>query len=123
MKHIIVFLSLLFFTSSIFGQVKNLKSHYFNYCITGYDWSGWQESNIDVQWNPVARQIIIYSQVIQVINYDDLTLETHPQYNLYSGSATDSFSKSLNIYIQVFFNGHIYLTLQYQDLSYSYALL
>jgi hypothetical protein len=123
MKHLIIFLSLIFFTSSIFGQVRNLKGQYFNSCINGYDWSGWQVSNVDVQWNPVVRQIIIYSQVLQIINYKDLTLEVHSQYNLYSGTATDAFSRSLNIYIQMFFDGYIYLTLQYRDFSYAYALL
>lgn len=121
MKKFIIICFLVFFTNSLFSQVKNLESQYFNSCIND-SWSGWQVSHVYVQWNPLVQQIIIYSQQYQIIKYDNLLTEQHSKYTLYSGNAIDKYKKSLNIYFQIFFDGYIYLTLEYKDYSYSYAL-
>ena len=86
-------------------------------------WVGWKASDVNMVINFGTRHIEIYSQTPQVIDYTSMTETKYPTFSLYKGSATDRYYQLMNIYYQIFKDGRFFLTIEYNDYTYSYNLV
>ena len=105
------------------AQTKYYKAVSFNSKAKNCDWSGWVNSNVEVSINFTTRHIEIDSTDPQIIDFTGLTETNTTTYKMYSASGTDKYYNLIGVLFQLNKNGLFYLTIQYDDGSYSYNLV
>ena len=123
MKKLLLILLLLIAVLTAQAETHYYKVVVFNVKPTGYNWSGWKESNVEITIDYLTRHIEIGSTIPQIINYGELSIKRDSAYILYYGSAKDRNYTPIGIFFQIFNYGTFYLTVEYSDCTYSYSLI
>lgn len=88
-------------------------------------WSGWQKCTpgpIDILFEYEKKQITIYSQNVQVINYITLEKTSHNGYYTLAGDATDTHYKRMFLILYFYDNNSVFLHIVYSDGEYMYVV-
>ena len=106
-----------FATDAEWGKATRL-----NYRNIGYDWVGWQTTNIDVNWDYDSNQIIIYSDEKQIIDYWNLKKSYSNGITKYRMNADDTQHNRLIMEIYLYDSGGVFIKMLYSNVEYKYEL-
>ena len=120
MKKLIILLAILL--SSINASATDYKAVRLNFRNVGYQWVGWQQTNIDIAWDYDSRKLVIYSDEVQVIDYWNIKESYSNGVTMYTMNADDTQNHRLILQIYVYNNGGAYIKMLYSNVEYKYEL-
>ena len=120
MKKLIILLVILL--GSIASSATDYKAVRLNYRNIGYQWVGWQQTNIDIAWDYDSRKLVIYSDEVQVIDYWNIKESYSNGVTMYTMNADDTQNHRLILQIYVYNNGGAYIKMLYSNVEYKYEL-
>ena len=122
MKKIIILITLVVFSLPAFSQFFKVNSTIFIFTLDFDSWSSWTNVNIPVLINFEEKRVIIYSKEKQIIDFDYLNKEVIDNCIVLDGIATDSNNKRVILVLNIC-EKITFLSLMYDDISYTYELL
>ena len=113
---------LVVFSLPAFSQEFKLHAVKFRFTLDFDSWSSWTNVNIPVLINFEEKRVIIYSKEKQIIDFDYLNKEVIDNCIVLDGIATDSNNKRVILVLNIC-EKITFLSLMYDDISYTYELL
>jgi len=126
MKKLLI-ITLLIASSNIFAsEVYWMKAIELDVKVNSSNWSGWEKIDypIDVKFSFTDHRIIVYTETLQIIDYNQLTSITTNDYILYKSLGTDTNYNFVEIQLYLYKKlGIVILKIAYSDLEYKYKLI
>lgn len=123
MKKLILIISFVLLSLIAFSQTHIFQTTQFSAKFTGYEWSDWVPSSLDITWNLSIARIIIYSADTQIIDYQNEITKTYTSYTVTRATATDREHLPILIEFTTYITGDSYLKISYSDIQYQYKLI
>lgn len=118
---------LLIASSNIFAsEVYWMKAIELDVKVNNSNWNGWEKIDypIDVKFSFADHRIIVYTETLQIIDYNQLTSITTNDYILYKSLGTDTNYNFVEIQLYLYKKlGVVILKIAYSDLEYKYKLI
>ena len=113
---------LVVFSLPAFSQEFKLHAVKFRFTLDFDSWSNWEKVNIPISINFDEKRIIIYSKETQIIDFNYLNKEQIDSCISLDGIATDSDNKKIILVLYIC-EKITFLSLMYDDISYTYELI
>lgn len=121
-KVLFLLLLILGITLNSYSQVRNYKAYAFN--VTGENnlWKGWEKSEIPITIDDTKKHIKINSIANADLYYTKIDGKQYDTYVIAHSKGYDQYYISVDIYIQYFNDGGLFLIVEYPYWAYSFAL-